>query len=61
MSLHRSSSLTTDYNKDHQANLLEQGTYSSALFTKLKQKLQFCKHFAHGVRKYYWDTVLFIH
>ena len=45
MPLHRSSFLTTDCNEDHQATLLEKGTYSLALFTNLKQKLQFCKHF----------------
>ena len=43
MSLHRSF-LTTKCNVDHQATLLEKGTYSLALFTNLKQKLQFYKH-----------------
>ena len=47
MSHNRSSFLTTDCNEDHQATLLEKGTYSLALFTNLKQKLQFCKHFVH--------------
>ena len=51
MPLHRSSFLTTDCNEDHQATLLEKGTYSLALFTNLEQKLQFCKHFATGARK----------
>ena len=59
MPLHHSSFLTTDCNKDHQATLLEKGTYSLALFTSLKQKLQFCKHLVNGVHKNYWDIVLF--
>ena len=54
MPLHRSSFLTTDCNED-------QGTYSLALFTNLKQKLQFCKHFVNGVRKNYLDIVSFAH
>ena len=53
--------LNTDCNVDHQATLLEKGTYSLALFTNLKQKLQFCKHFVNGVRKNYWGSVLFVH
>ena len=61
MPLHRSSFLTTDCNEDHQATLLEKGTYSLALFTNLKQKLQFCKHFVNGVRKNSWDIVLCAH
>ena len=61
MPLHRASFLTTDCTEDHQATLLEKCTYSLALFTSLKQKLQFCKHFANGVRKNSWDTVLFAH
>ena len=61
MLLHRSSFLTTDYNKNHQATLLEKDTYSLALFTNLKQKLQFCKHFVNGVRKNYLDIVSFAH
>ena len=60
MPLHHSF-LTTDCNKDHQATLLEKGTYSSVLFTSLKQKLQFCKHFFNGVRQNSWDIVLFAH
>ena len=54
MPLHRSSFLTTDCNED-------QGSYSLALFTNLKQKLQFCKHFVNGVRKNYLDIVSFAH
>ena len=54
MPLHRSSFLTTDCNED-------QGTYSLALFTNLKQKLQFCKHSVNGVRKNPWDIALFAH
>ena len=61
MPLHGCSFLNTDGNKDHQATLLEKGTYSLALFTNLKQKLQFCKHFVNGVRKNSWNTVLFAH
>ena len=61
MPLHRSSFLTTDCNEDHQATLLEKGTYSLALFTNLKQKLQFCKHSVNGVRKNLWDIALFAH
>ena len=59
MPLHHSSFLTTDCNKDHQATLLEKGTYSLAMFTSLKQKLQFCKHFIDSVHKNSWDIVLF--
>ena len=51
MPLHCSSFLTTDCHEDHQATLLERGTYFLALFTNLKQKLQFCKHFVNGVCK----------
>ena len=51
MPLHRSSFLTTDCNEDHQATLLEKGTYSLALFTNLKQKLQFCKQLVNGLVK----------
>ena len=61
MSLHRSFFLTTHCNEDHQAILLEKGTYSLALFTNLKQKLKFCKHFVHGVRKSSRNIVLFAH
>ena len=61
MPLHRSSFLNTDCNEDHQVTLLEKGTYSLALFTNLKQKLQFCKHFVNGVRKNSWDIVLCAH
>ena len=61
MPLHRSSFLTTDCNEDHQATLLEKGTYSLTLFTNLKQNLQFCKHFVNGVHKKFWDIVLFAH
>ena len=61
MPLHRSSFLNTDCNEDHQVTLLEKGTYSLALFTNLKQKLQFCKHFVNGVRKNSWGIVLFAH
>ena len=61
MPLHRSTFLTTDSNENHQANLLEKGTYYLPLFTNLKQKLQFCKHFVNGVRENSWDTVLFAH
>ena len=61
MPLHRSSFLTTDCNEDRQVILLEKGTYSLALFTSLKQKLEFCKHFVNGVRKNSWDIVLFAH
>ena len=59
MPLHRSSFLTTDCNKDHQATLLEKGTYSLALHTNLKQKIQICKCFVNGVHKNSWDIVLF--
>ena len=41
--------------------LLEKGTYSLALFSNLKQKLQLCKHFVNGVRKNSWDIVLLAH
>ena len=34
---------------------------SLALFSNLKQKLQFCKHFVNGDHKHSWDTVLFAH
>ena len=61
MPLHRSSFLNTDCNEDHQVTLLEKDTYSLALFTNLKQKLQFCKHFVNGVRKNSWDIVLCAH
>ena len=61
MPLCRSSFLTTHCNKDHQATLLEKGTYSLALFANLKQKLQFCKHFVNGVHKNSWNIVLFAH
>ena len=61
MPLHRSSFLNTDCNEDHQVTLLEKGTYSLVLFTNLKQKLQFCKHFVNGVRKNSWDIVLCAH
>ena len=61
MPLHRSSFLTTDCNEDHQATLLEKGTYSLALFTNLKQKLQFCKHSVNGVHKNPWDIALLAH
>ena len=61
MSLHHSSFLTTDCNEDHQVTLPEKGTYSLVLFTNLKQKLQFCKHFVNGVHKNYWDIVSFAH
>ena len=61
MPLHCSPFLITDCNKDHQATLLVKDTYFLALFTKLKQKLQFCKHLVNGVRKNYWGTVLFVH
>ena len=60
MPLHRSSLLTTDCNEDHQASLLEKGTYFLALFSKLKQKLQFCKYL-NGGRKHSWNSVLFAH
>ena len=33
--------LNTDCNVDHQATLLEKGTYSLALFTELKQNCNF--------------------
>ena len=61
MSLHHSSFLTTDCGEDHQATFLEKGTYSLALFTNLKQKLQFCKHFVNAVRKNSGNIVLFAH
>ena len=62
MPLHRSSFLTTDCNEDHQATLLEKGTYALALFTNPIQKLQFCKHFINGACKNSWDIVfLFAH
>ena len=61
MPLHCSPFLITDCNKDHQATLLVKDTYFLALFTKLKQKLQFCKHFVNGVRKNYLDIVSFAH
>ena len=53
--------LITDCNDDRQATLLEKGTYFLALFTNLKQKLQFYRHFVNGVRKNSWDIVLFAH
>ena len=53
--------LTTDCKVNHQAMLLEKSTYSLALFTNLKQKLLFCKYFVNGVRRNYWDIVLFAH
>ena len=56
---HHYSFLTTDYNEDHQATLLEKGTYSLALFTNLKQKLQFRKDFVNRVRENSWDNILF--
>ena len=59
MPLYRSSFLTTDCNEDHQATLLEKGTYSLVLFTNLKQKLQLCKQLVNAVRKNSWDIVLF--
>ena len=34
---------------------------SLALFSNLKQKLQFCKPFVNGDHKHSWDTVLFAH
>ena len=46
------------YNEDHQATLLEKGTFSLVLFTKLKQKLQICKQFVNAVRKNSSDIVL---
>ena len=61
MPLHHSSFLTNNCNKNHQATLLEKGTYSLAVFTNLKQKLQFCKHFVNDAQKNYWDIVLFTH
>ena len=61
MALHRSSFLITGCKEDHQATLIEKGTYSLALFTDLKQKLQFCKHIVNAVRKNSWDIVLFAH
>ena len=45
----------------NQATLLEKGTYSSPLFTNLKQTLSFCQHFVNGVSKNSWDIVLFAH
>ena len=60
MPLHRSSYLTTDCNENHQATLFEKGTYSLVLFTNLKQKLQFCKHFVNGVYKNSWDVCYLI-
>ena len=59
MTLHHSSFLTTNYDEDHQATLLEKGAYSLVLFTNLKQKLQFFKYFVNGVHKNSWDIVLF--
>ena len=59
--LHRSSFLATDCNKDHQATLLEKGTYSLVLLTSLKRKLQFFKIFSNVVLKNPWDIVLFVH
>ena len=56
---HHYSFLTTDCNEDHQATLLEKGTYSLALFTNLKQKLQFRKDFVNRVRENSWDNILF--
>ena len=53
--------LGKDCNKDYQVTLLKKGTYSLALFSNLKQRLQFCKHFVNGVHKNYWDIVLFAH
>ena len=41
MPLHRCSFLNSDCNEDHQATLLEKGTYSLALFTELKQNCNF--------------------
>ena len=61
MPLHHSSFLITDCIEDHQVTLFEKGTYSLALFTNLKQKLQFCKHFANVVPKNSWDIILFSH
>ena len=61
MPLHCSSFLTTDCNEDHQGTSLEKSFSSLALLTNLKQKLQFCKQFVNGVRKNYWDIVLFAH
>ena len=61
MPLHSSSFLTTDSNEDHQATLLEKGTYSLALFTNLEQKLQFCAHSVDVAHKNSWDAVLFAH
>ena len=61
MQLHCSSFLTTDCYEDHQVTLLEKGTYALALFTNLKQKLQFCKHFINGIRKNSWDTAFYLH
>ena len=59
MSIRRSSFLTTDCNVDYQATLLEKNTYSLALLTNLKQKLQVCKHFANSAHRNYWHIVLF--
>ena len=61
MPLHCSSIITTDCNEDHQATLLEKGTYSLAFFTNLKQKLQFCKHYVTSVHKNSWDIVFIAH
>ena len=61
MPLYCSPFLIADFNEDHQATWLEKGTYFLALFTDLKQKLQFCKDFVNEVRKNSWDNVLFVH
>ena len=55
--LHRSSFLTTDCNKDHQATLLEKDIYSLALFTKTK----IVTLNVNGICKNSWDIVLFAH
>ena len=54
MPFQSSSFLTIECNEDHQATLLEKGTCSLALYTNLKQKLQFCKHFVDKVPKNYF-------
>ena len=59
MPLHQSSFLNIDCKYDQLATLFEKDTYSLALFTDLKQKLQFCKHFLNGAHKNFWDSVLF--
>ena len=61
MPLHHTSFLPTDCNYDHQATFLEKGTYSLALFTNLKEKLQFWNHFVNGVAKNSYNFVLFAH